>query len=132
MYRQEPRYFEKLGARTEYFLENIFTRWGTFFATYPWLTLFGGASLVIMLGYGIVYVKITTDPVELWAAPSSKSRIEREYFDSKFEPFFRMEQVSKFTTRCFIISQLTSLKLKLNFVYSKGYNQSRGPSLHCA
>lgn len=97
MYRQQPRYFEKLGARTEYFLENIFTRLGTFFATYPWLTLFGGASLVTLLGYGIVYVEITTDPVKLWAAPSSKSRIEREYFDSKFEPFFRMEQVSSFT-----------------------------------
>ncbi|XP_034472622.1 NPC intracellular cholesterol transporter 1 [Drosophila innubila] len=93
MYKQEPRYFEKLGARTEFFLENFFTRWGTFFASYPWITLLGGIVLVVAFGYGITFVQITTDPVKLWASPTSKSRIEREYFDSKFEPFFRVEQI---------------------------------------
>ncbi|EDV98847.1 GH13378 [Drosophila grimshawi] len=93
MYRQEPRYFEKLGARTEFFLENLFTRWGTFFASHPWMTLLAGATIVVVLGYGVTYVQITTDPVELWASPTSKSRTEREFFDSKFEPFFRIEQV---------------------------------------
>ncbi|KAM8715427.1 hypothetical protein ACLKA7_002475 [Drosophila subpalustris] len=93
MYKPEPRYFEKLGARTEFFLENIFTRWGTFFASYPWMTLLGGIVIVVVFGYGITFVQITTDPVKLWASPTSKSRIEREYFDSKFEPFFRIEQI---------------------------------------
>lgn len=45
------------------------------------------------MGHGIKYLKITTDPVELWAAPNSRSRIEREFFDSNFEPFYRIEQV---------------------------------------
>lgn len=45
------------------------------------------------LGHGIKYLKITTDPVELWAGPSSKSRVEREFFDSNFEPFYRIEQI---------------------------------------
>lgn len=45
------------------------------------------------MGHGIKYLKITTDPVELWAAPNSRSRIEREFFDSNFEPFYRIEQI---------------------------------------
>lgn len=45
------------------------------------------------MGHGIRYLKITTDPVELWAAPNSQSRIEKEFFDSHFEPFYRIEQV---------------------------------------
>lgn len=48
---------------------------------------------VIGLGYGIVYLKITTDPVELWAAPLSQSRLEKDYFDSHFRPFYRTEQI---------------------------------------
>lgn len=46
------------------------------------------------MGHGIIYLKITTDPVELWAAPNSRSRVEKDFFDSKFEPFYRIEQVS--------------------------------------
>lgn len=37
--------------------------------------------------------KVTTDPVELWASPNSRSRIEKDYFDSHFEPFYRTEQI---------------------------------------
>lgn len=45
------------------------------------------------MGHGIKYLDVTTDPVELWASPTSRSRVEREYFDSKFEPFYRVEQI---------------------------------------
>lgn len=38
-------------------------------------------------------MNVTTDPVELWASPYSRSRIEREYFDEHFEPFYRTEQI---------------------------------------
>lgn len=37
--------------------------------------------------------QVTTDPVELWASPSSRSRVEKEYFDSHFDPFYRNEQI---------------------------------------
>ncbi|KAH8287955.1 hypothetical protein KR018_009760 [Drosophila ironensis] len=92
-YGEEESYFEKLGARTEHFLENFFTRWGTVCASRPWMTLVAGAALVVVLGYGITYMEITTDPVKLWASPKSKSRLEREYFDTNFEPFYRIEQI---------------------------------------
>ena len=46
-----------------------------------------------MLCYGIKFLNITTDPVELWAAPNSRSRVEKDYFDSHFQPFYRTEQI---------------------------------------
>uniref|UniRef100_W8B0I9 Niemann-Pick C1 protein n=1 Tax=Ceratitis capitata TaxID=7213 RepID=W8B0I9_CERCA len=89
----ETGYFENLGAKTEKYLEAFFTTWGKFFARRPKLTLIGGICFVIIMGYGIKYLHITTDPVQLWASPQSKSRIEREFFDSQFQPFYRLEQV---------------------------------------
>lgn len=62
-------------------------------ARYPWIVLFLGLCVVVGLGHGIKYINVTTNPVELWASPNSRSRVEREYFDSHFEPFYRTEQV---------------------------------------
>lgn len=86
-------YFEKLGAKTEYILEKFFTAWGTRCAQHPASVLFAGLLFVIALGLGIMFLHVTTDPVELWASPASRSRVEREYFDSHFEPFYRIEQI---------------------------------------
>ena len=36
---------------------------------------------------------MTTDPVDLWAAPHSRARIEKDYFDENFEPFYRTVQI---------------------------------------
>lgn len=38
-------------------------------------------------------MEITTDPVELWAAPHSRSRIEKDFFDDTFGPFYRTAQI---------------------------------------
>ncbi|KAI4456062.1 npc intracellular cholesterol transporter 1 [Holotrichia oblita] len=86
-------FIEKLGANTDSFLQSFFEKWGTFCATKPWLVLFFGGCVVVALGHGIKYLKVTTDPVELWASPNSRSRIERDYYDSHFEPFYRNEQI---------------------------------------
>ncbi|XP_017782929.1 PREDICTED: Niemann-Pick C1 protein isoform X2 [Nicrophorus vespilloides] len=86
-------FLEKLGANTDTYLQRFFERWGVYCASRPWFVLFLGACLVIALGHGIKYLKVTTDPVELWASPSSRSRVEREIFDSHFEPFYRNEQI---------------------------------------
>jgi hypothetical protein len=37
--------------------------------------------------------QVTTDPIELWAAPESRSRVERKFFDETFRPFYRTEQI---------------------------------------
>ncbi|CAG0894761.1 unnamed protein product [Darwinula stevensoni] len=62
-------------------------------ATYPILTLVACLVLVTILSCGILLLRITLDPVELWAAPDSRSRLEKDYFDKTFGPFFRAEQV---------------------------------------
>ncbi|PIK57949.1 Niemann-Pick C1 protein [Apostichopus japonicus] len=36
---------------------------------------------------------VITDPVELWSPPESEARLHKEYFDGKFGPFYRTEQL---------------------------------------
>ncbi|XP_050509778.1 NPC intracellular cholesterol transporter 1 isoform X3 [Diabrotica virgifera virgifera] len=84
---------EKLGANFDIFLQKSFEKWGTFCAQRPLTVLLLGTLMVVSLGCGIKYLKIITDPVELWASPSSRSRVEKDFFDSHFEPFYRTEQV---------------------------------------
>uniref|UniRef100_A0A182QGM2 SSD domain-containing protein n=1 Tax=Anopheles farauti TaxID=69004 RepID=A0A182QGM2_9DIPT len=74
-------------------LTRLFTRWGTFCARNPVLILAVCSWIVGGLAFGIQYLIITTDPVELWAAPDSRSRQEKDYFDSRFSPFYRTEQI---------------------------------------
>lgn len=59
----------------------------------PWRTLLIGLCVVVVMSQGILYLHLTTDPVELWASPSSRCRQEKAYFDTHFEPFYRTEQV---------------------------------------
>ncbi|XP_011704595.1 PREDICTED: Niemann-Pick C1 protein isoform X2 [Wasmannia auropunctata] len=91
--QEQSTFIEKLGAGTDKFLQEFFCKWGTFCASRPWLILFLGFLLIVALGHGIKYMQVTTDPVELWASPHSRSRVEREYFDKHFEPFYRNEQI---------------------------------------
>lgn len=55
------------------------------------LAIFSWAIAGLM--FGIQYLDIITDPVELWAAPNSRTRLEKDYFDSRFGPFFRNNQI---------------------------------------
>ena len=34
---------------------------------------------------------LTVDPIKLWAAPTSRARIEREFFEKTFRPFYRYQ-----------------------------------------
>ena len=38
-------------------------------------------------------MQITTDPVELWSAPKSTARVQKQYYDSHFGPFYRLFHV---------------------------------------
>lgn len=72
---------------------RFFTKWGQWVARHPILVLMLFSWLLVGLGYGATKIIIVTDPVELWAAPHSRSRIEKDYFDSRFGPFYRTEQI---------------------------------------
>lgn len=52
-----------------------------------------GCCFIVSLGFGLQFLHVTTNPVELWASPHSRSRIERDFFDTQFGPFYRIEQI---------------------------------------
>lgn len=89
----EASCYEKFGAVIDQKLEAFFTQWGTVCAARPWMTMGIGLVTIAILCYGVTFLKITTDPVDLWASPESRSRLEREYYDEKFEPFYRTEHI---------------------------------------
>ncbi|CAN9513446.1 unnamed protein product [Ophioblennius macclurei] len=75
------------------FLSSLFQRWGTLMASYPFTVLVSSAVIVAALATGLVNIELTTDPVELWSAPNSRARQEKEFHDTHFDPFFRTNQL---------------------------------------
>ncbi|GLH02514.1 NPC intracellular cholesterol transporter 1 homolog 1b [Gryllus bimaculatus] len=82
-----------LGHHFDRMLIKCFTVWGTVFATSPAVVLGIMPWIIIGTMFGATQMEITTDPIELWASPDSQSRIEKDYFDSRFTPFYRTEQI---------------------------------------
>lgn len=70
-----------------------FTSWGAFCVRNPRPVILFSVVFIAMCCSGFIYVKATTNPVDLWSAPSSQARKEKEYFDTHFGPFFRTEQL---------------------------------------
>ncbi|KAM7400435.1 hypothetical protein PAMA_004903 [Pampus argenteus] len=84
---------ETLGERFENMLRILFTSWGSFCVQHPSLVILGSLILVVASSGGLVHMRITTNPVELWSSPNSQAREEKDYFDSHFGPFFRTAQL---------------------------------------
>ncbi|XP_055384891.1 NPC intracellular cholesterol transporter 1 homolog 1b isoform X2 [Condylostylus longicornis] len=74
-------------------LKNAFQKWGYMCAKYPVIVLCISSWVCAILIYGMQFMKITTDPVELWAGENSLSRIEKRNFDEMFGPFYRTNQI---------------------------------------
>lgn len=72
---------------------GLYSRFHLVFTRFPWVTLGVSAIIVVSLNVGVIFMEITTDPVELWAGPHSRSRAEKDFFDDKFGPFYRTAQV---------------------------------------
>uniref|UniRef100_A0A1B0D1E4 Uncharacterized protein n=1 Tax=Phlebotomus papatasi TaxID=29031 RepID=A0A1B0D1E4_PHLPP len=71
---------------------TVFFRWlGHGCAAHPILTLALCSWAIAGMAYGIFYLEIITDPVELWANPDSRSRVEKNFFDSPFNKEFLLE-----------------------------------------
>lgn len=84
---------ETLGERFESALRTFFSSWGSFCVRRPGLVIFSCMVLVAASAGGLSYMRITTDPVELWSSPSSQARQEKDYFDKHFGPFVRTVQL---------------------------------------
>lgn len=74
-------------------LQTFFIVWGKYCAQYPTVILFLCSYVIMGLSYGALNLKITVNPIEIWASPNSRSRIEKDYFDRTFKPFYRTEQI---------------------------------------
>ncbi|KAF6204978.1 hypothetical protein GE061_019145 [Apolygus lucorum] len=87
------RWYHYVTVAFEENMEKLFYHWGKTVASHPTLVLALASWFIVLTSYGINYMVITTDPIQIWAAPSSSSRIQKDYFDSTFGPFYRSEQI---------------------------------------
>ncbi|XP_069587304.1 NPC intracellular cholesterol transporter 1 [Ranitomeya imitator] len=89
----EPSCCDRLGEWLENCLRVAFTKWGSFCVRNPWTVIFFSLAVIAACCSGLKFMRITTDPVELWSDPDSQARREKDYFDTHFGPFFRTEQL---------------------------------------
>uniref|UniRef100_A0A8C2XCL0 Niemann-Pick disease, type C1 n=1 Tax=Cyclopterus lumpus TaxID=8103 RepID=A0A8C2XCL0_CYCLU len=108
-------WFACINTRFENALRVLFSSWGSFCVRRPTLVILGSLILVAASSGGLFFMRITTDPVELWSSPSSQARQEKDYFDSHFGPFFR-------TAQLIITTPLTD-----TFIYSPYFGGSDVP-----
>uniref|UniRef100_A0A8C2WF78 NPC1 like intracellular cholesterol transporter 1 n=1 Tax=Cyclopterus lumpus TaxID=8103 RepID=A0A8C2WF78_CYCLU len=84
---------DKNSLAAQAFLSSEFCHWGTLMATYPLTVLLLSAVVVAVFSAGLKSIELTTDPVELWSAPNSRARQEKDFHDKHFDPFFRTNQL---------------------------------------
>ncbi|KAL5248779.1 hypothetical protein ACHWQZ_G017834 [Mnemiopsis leidyi] len=75
------------------FIRSIFSRWADIIHNFPWVVLSGCVVCVMTCCIGLIYFRITYDPVELWTTPTSQSRINKEYFEETFGTPYRAAQL---------------------------------------
>uniref|UniRef100_A0A4W5KJP9 NPC1 like intracellular cholesterol transporter 1 n=1 Tax=Hucho hucho TaxID=62062 RepID=A0A4W5KJP9_9TELE len=78
---------------TQEFLGSGFQAWGTLIASHPLKVLLVSALVIAAFATGLMHIELTTDPVQLWSAPNSRARIEKDFHDKYFDPFFRTNQL---------------------------------------
>jgi Niemann-Pick C1 protein len=81
------------GVKTDQLLNYIFERLGLFCATYPILVISFGILFCVAMCGGFFFFSVITDPVELWSPADSTTRLNKNYFDSHFQPFYRTTQL---------------------------------------
>ncbi|KAJ3539302.1 hypothetical protein NM688_g6381 [Phlebia brevispora] len=74
-------------------IRRTFYRLGFYAATSPFLMFAIVFTIIGLLNLGWLRFAIETDPVRLWVAPDSESKLQKEYFDQHFGPFYRPEQI---------------------------------------
>ncbi|KAH7127186.1 sterol-sensing domain of SREBP cleavage-activation-domain-containing protein [Dendryphion nanum] len=73
--------------------DRMFSRLGYICARFPAITIVTSVLVVLLMSLGWFRFQVETDPVRLWVAPESAAAKEKAFFDEKFGPFFRAEQV---------------------------------------
>ncbi|VDK73285.1 unnamed protein product [Litomosoides sigmodontis] len=84
---------DTLGSWIESQLELICAHYGQLCVKRPLAVFAFGTLVAILCSSGMLFVRFTTDPVELWSSWTSRARGEKYFFDNEFGPFYRMEQL---------------------------------------
>ncbi|XP_003738183.1 NPC intracellular cholesterol transporter 1 [Galendromus occidentalis] len=83
----------QVGAKAPSAMRRGFERLGFLCASRPWTTIAVGAIFCSLFSLGNLNFQVVTDPVQLWSAPTSEARTQREYYGNNLAPFYRIEQV---------------------------------------
>ncbi|ODQ79641.1 hypothetical protein BABINDRAFT_162017, partial [Babjeviella inositovora NRRL Y-12698] len=62
-------------------------------ASSPKRTIFSSLLLAVALSLGMLKTQLVTDPTNLWVSPDAEAFQQKQYFDEKFGPFYKTEQV---------------------------------------
>lgn len=107
--------YEEIGGRFNILriLGNYFSWHGKFVASHPIWIIIGCLVISIVFSVWIIKIRIITKPEELWVPKNSITRSAKSYFDEKFDPFYRIEQliVTSKTPNATIISQQNLIDL---------------------
>lgn len=90
---KDVTFSDKASLATQEFLGSLFQMWGTIMARHPLKVLLACLVVVLVFAVGIINIELTTDPVQLWSAPNSRARREKDFHDTHFDPFYRTNQV---------------------------------------
>lgn len=74
-------------------LRRMFYKLGLLTASYPSATFAVVFLFMSLLNIGWKDFGVETDPVRLWVAPDSESKIQKDFFDQNFGPFYRPQQI---------------------------------------
>ncbi|KAL4711125.1 hypothetical protein ACJJTC_009496 [Scirpophaga incertulas] len=73
--------------------QSIFSFIGEVSASNPVIMIMFTTWLAFAMFFGFLQLQITSNPIQLWSAPGSRSRENLEYYNSRFGPFYRAAQV---------------------------------------
>lgn len=74
-------------------IEVIFAYCGYFCASYPAITIVVSLAISALFSSGLFFLQLETDPVSLWVSPNDPAVKEKEYFETNFGEWFRVEQI---------------------------------------
>ncbi|XP_015745684.1 NPC1-like intracellular cholesterol transporter 1 [Python bivittatus] len=84
---------EKVSQAMYGFFIRAFSSWGILVASNPITVIIISLAIVVGLSSGLIWMQLTTDPLELWSSPDSQARQEKALYEENFGRFFRTSQV---------------------------------------
>ena len=86
------RYFTNAGQKFRDLNFQLFSWWGRVTANHWYLVITAVLIVISACCSRLLFLEVTTDPVELWSVPKSSAQKEREYF-YRIGDFYRPSQI---------------------------------------